>query len=81
MEVAYGEQIELFEAFISRDHDYQRVLGGYAIKRFLYRLGRSHSRNRFAIKSATLFKLLNRDSRRPTKDLDMLGLGCRPSMM
>jgi predicted nucleotidyltransferase component of viral defense system len=59
----------------SRSQDYQRVLGRYAIERFLYRLGRSPYRDKFAIKGATLFTLWTGDTHRPTKDLDMLGWG------
>jgi predicted nucleotidyltransferase component of viral defense system len=59
----------------SRGQDYQRVLGRYAIERFLYRLGRSPYRNKFAIKGATLFTLWTGETHRPTKDLDMLGWG------
>ena len=59
----------------SRSQDYQRVLGRYAIERFLYRLGRSPYRNKFAIKGATLFTLWTGETHRPTKDLDMLGWG------
>jgi hypothetical protein len=60
----------------SRNQDYQRVLGRYAIERFLYRLGRSPYRSKFAIKGATLFTLWTGETHRPTKDLDMLGCGC-----
>jgi predicted nucleotidyltransferase component of viral defense system len=59
----------------SRSQDYQRVLGRYAIERFLYRLGRSPYRSKFAIKGATLFTLWTGETHRPTKDLDMLGWG------
>lgn len=55
--------------------DYQRILGRYAIERFLYRLGRSPYRDKFAIKGATLFTLWTGQTHRPTKDLDMLGWG------
>ena len=37
--------------------DYQRVLGRFAIERFLYRLGNSSHRDRFVLKGATLFTL------------------------
>jgi hypothetical protein len=37
--------------------DYQRVLGRFAIERFLYRLGNSPHRDRFVLKGATLFTL------------------------
>lgn len=55
--------------------DYQRILGRYGIERFLYRLGQSPYRDRFAIKGATLFTLWTGQAHRPTKDLDLLGWG------
>jgi predicted nucleotidyltransferase component of viral defense system len=55
--------------------DYQRVLGRYGIERFLYRLGHSPHRDRFALKGATLFTLWTGQTHRPTKDLDLLGWG------
>jgi len=59
----------------SKGEDYQRMLGRYAIERFLYRLGRSPYRDRFALKGATLFTLWTGQTHRPTKDLDLLGWG------
>jgi nucleotidyltransferase AbiEii toxin of type IV toxin-antitoxin system len=59
----------------SKGEDYQRVLGRYAIERFLYRLGRSPYRDKFALKGATLFTLWTGQTHRPTKDLDLLGRG------
>jgi len=59
----------------SKGEDYQRVLGRYAIERFLYRLGRSSYRDKFALKGATLFTLWTGHTHRPTKDLDLLGRG------
>ena len=59
----------------SKGEDYQRVLGRYAIERFLYRLGRSSHRDKFALKGATLFTLWTGHTHRPTKDLDLLGRG------
>lgn len=59
----------------SKGEDYQRVLGRYAIERFLYRLGRSLYRDKFALKGATLFTLWTGQTHRPTKDLDLLGRG------
>jgi hypothetical protein len=46
----------------SRGQDYQRVLGRYAIERFLFRLGNSTYRDRFAVKGATLFTLWTGDT-------------------
>jgi hypothetical protein len=59
----------------SKGEDYQRVLGRFAIERFLYRMGRSPYRDKFAIKGATLFTLWAGQTHRPTKDLDLLGRG------
>jgi predicted nucleotidyltransferase component of viral defense system len=59
----------------SKGEDYQRVLGRFAIERFLYRLGRSPHRDKFALKGATLFTLWTGQTHRPTKDLDLLGQG------
>jgi predicted nucleotidyltransferase component of viral defense system len=59
----------------NRGEDYQRMLGKYAIERFLYRLGKSPHRDRFALKGATLFTLWTGQTHRPTKDLDLLGWG------
>jgi hypothetical protein len=59
----------------SRREDYQRMLGRYAIERFLYRLGRSKYRDKFALKGATLFTLWTGQTHRPTKDLDLFGRG------
>ena len=59
----------------SKSEDYQRILGRYAIERFLYRLGRSPYRDKFALKGATLFTLWTGHTHRPTKDLDLLGQG------
>ena len=59
----------------SKGEDYQRVLGRYAVERFLYRLGQSPYRDKFALKGATLFTLWTGQTHRPTKDLDLLGRG------
>ena len=59
----------------SKGEDYQRVLGRYAVERFLYRLGRSSHREKFTVKGATLFTLWTGQTHRPTKDLDLLGQG------
>jgi hypothetical protein len=59
----------------SKGDDYQRVLGRYAVERFLYRLGQSPYRDKFALKGATLFTLWTGHTHRPTRDLDLLGRG------
>jgi predicted nucleotidyltransferase component of viral defense system len=55
--------------------DYQRVLGRFAIERFLYRLGASSHQDRFVLKGAILFTIWTGKTHRPTKDLDLLGRG------
>ena len=59
----------------SKGEDYQRMLGRYAVERFLYRLGQSPYRDKFALKGATLFTLWTGHTHRPTKDLDLLVRG------
>jgi hypothetical protein len=54
---------------------YVDAYGRYAIERFLYRLGGSIYRDKFAIKGATLFTLWTGETHRPTKDLELLGWG------
>jgi predicted nucleotidyltransferase component of viral defense system len=58
-----------------KGEDYQRILGKYAVERFLFRLGRSEYRDRFILKGAMLFTLWMGEMHRPTKDLDLLGWG------
>ena len=58
-----------------KGEDYQRILGKYAVERFLFRLGRSEYRDRFVLKGAMLFTLWMGEIHRPTKDLDLLGWG------
>jgi hypothetical protein len=54
-------RVRLLALAQSRSQDYQRILGRYAIERFLYRLGRSTYRDKFAIKGAALFTLWTTD--------------------
>lgn len=58
-----------------KGEDYQRVLGRFAIERFLHRLVTSPYRDQFVLKGATLFTLWTGGTHRPTKDLDLLGSG------
>ena len=58
-----------------KGEDYQRILGKFAVERFLFRLGRSEYRDRFVLKGAMLFTLWMGEMHRPTKDLDLLGWG------
>lgn len=73
--LAASVRARLFILAQERGEDYQRILGRYAIERFLYRLGRSTYRDKFVLKGATLFTLWTGEAHRPTKDLDLLGKG------
>lgn len=60
---------------VVRQEDYNALLTQYAIERFLYRLSLSDSADRFVLKGAMLFRVWSGALHRPTKDLDLLGLG------
>ena len=55
--------------------DFNLVLIRYMLERFLYRLGRSPHKDRFVLKGAMLFAAWTGRPHRPTRDLDLLGLG------
>ncbi|MGZ9719075.1 nucleotidyl transferase AbiEii/AbiGii toxin family protein [Rhizobium miluonense] len=55
--------------------DFQILLTRYALERLLYRLGASPHRDRFILKGAMLFVTWVANPFRPTRDLDLLGLG------
>lgn len=55
--------------------DYNLVLTRYVLERLLFRLGASPHGSRFALKGAMLFAVWTEDIIRPTRDLDLLGLG------
>ena len=55
--------------------DFNLVLIRYAMERFLYRLGRSRHKDRFILKGAMLFAAWTDQPHRPTRDLDLLGIG------
>ncbi len=73
--VAASIRVRLLSLSQEKGEDFQRVLGRFAIERFLYRLGTSPYRDRFVLKGATLFTLWTGGTHRPTKDLDLLGRG------
>ncbi len=58
-----------------RKEDPNLVLIRYALERFLYRLGCSVHRDRFILKGAMLFAAWGGEPHRPTRDLDLLGIG------
>jgi hypothetical protein len=58
-----------------RGEDPNLVFIRYAIERFLYRLSRSRQSGKFILKGAMLWAIWTGRPHRPTKDLDLLGLG------
>jgi hypothetical protein len=58
-----------------RGDDFQLILARYGAERFLFRLGSSEFRERFVLKGAMLFILWSEETYRPTRDLDLLGMG------
>lgn len=58
----------------ARGEDVTLGLPRYAVERFLYRLSRSHHRERFVLKGATLFSIWG-TAYRPTRDIDFTGYG------
>jgi hypothetical protein len=55
--------------------DFTYVLTRYALERLLSRLARSAHRDAFTLKGAMLFRVWSPTLHRPTKDLDLLGVG------
>jgi hypothetical protein len=58
-----------------RKEDFGLVLTRYGLERFLYRLSISPHRDAFVLKGALLLQLWIAETYRPTRDLDLLGLG------
>lgn len=58
-----------------RREDFQWTLIRYALERLLFRLSQSPHRSRFVLKGAMLFQIWSRETRRPTRDVDFLGMG------
>ena len=58
-----------------RDEDPNLVFIRYTVERMLYRIARSKQSDRFILKGAMLLATWTGRPHRPTKDLDLLGLG------
>ena len=58
-----------------RNQPFDLLLTRYVLERFLYRLGTTRHRERFVLKGAMLLTTWIDDRLRPTRDLDLLGLG------
>jgi predicted nucleotidyltransferase component of viral defense system len=72
---SHSVQARLLNYSRARQENHNHTLSRYAIERLMYRLSRSPHAGRFVLKGAMLFVLWLDDSHRPTKDLDLLGLG------
>jgi hypothetical protein len=58
-----------------RQQPHELLLTRYALERLLYRLSTTKHRERFVLKGAMLMAAWFDDPFRPTRDLDLLGLG------
>ncbi|NQU22657.1 MAG: nucleotidyl transferase AbiEii/AbiGii toxin family protein [Candidatus Nealsonbacteria bacterium] len=58
-----------------RGEEFNFVLIRYGIERLLYRLSRSEHADTFVLKGAILFHLYANAPHRPTRDVDLLGMG------
>ena len=74
-QLAQSVQQQLLNKARERKEDPNLVLIRYALERFLYRLGRSRHRDQFVLKGAMLFTAWTGQPHRPTRDLDLLGIG------
>ena len=73
--VAASVRARLLKVSKERREDFTLTVMNYAAERFLYRLSRSPHRDQFVLKGAMLFAVRIGDQYRPTRDLDLLGLG------
>jgi predicted nucleotidyltransferase component of viral defense system len=58
-----------------RGRDFMLLLTHYALERFLYRLSISPHADHFVLKGAMRYMAWTKETRRPTRDLDLLGSG------
>jgi hypothetical protein len=73
--VAGSHRAKLLTLARNRGEDFQFLLGRWVVERFLYRLAGSVQKDSFVLKGAMLFLAWEGRLHRPTKDLDLLGLG------
>lgn len=72
---AHSIQAKLLNYSHAHQENHNHTLSRYAIERLMYRLSKSDHADRFVLKGAMLFILWLDEGHRPTKDLDLLGLG------
>ena len=73
--VAASVRARLLKVSKARREDFTLTLMNYAAERFLYRLSRSAYRDQFVLKGAMQFAVRIGEQYRPTRDLDLLGMG------
>jgi predicted nucleotidyltransferase component of viral defense system len=73
--VSASVRARLLKVAKERREDFTLTLMNYAAERFLYRLSKSKYREQFVLKGAMLFAVRIGEKYRPTRDLDLLGLG------
>ncbi len=73
--VAASVRARLLKVSKERREDFTLTLVNYASERFLYRLSKSKYRDQFILKGAMLFAARIGEPYRPTRDLDLLGMG------
>ena len=74
-DVAASTRARLLNIARAQRLEFQSVLTRYGIERLLYRLSVSPHADRFVLKGAQLLLVYAAEPHRPTKDLDLLGLG------
>ena len=72
---AHSIQTKLLNYSHTHQVNHNHTLSRYAVERLMYRLSRSPHADRFVLKGAMLFVLWLDEVHRPTKDLDLMGLG------
>ena len=73
--VGASVRARLLKVSKDRREDFTLTLMNHAAEWFLYRLSRSSRREQFILKGAMLFVVRIGELYRPTRDLDLLGIG------
>lgn len=73
--VAASVKQRLLNLAKKRGVEFNRLLTWYGIERLLYRLSRTSHERQFVLKGAMLFHTWRDEPHRPTRDVDLLGIG------
>ena len=73
--LAHSVRQRLLNHSKEREEDPNLIFLRYALERLLYRISRSDKAEQFVLKGAMLFAVWTDRMHRPTRDLDLLGLG------